>query len=544
MKPRPHQAEAIKALAATHKAQCIMPCGTGKTLVQIETARTAARVVVIQPSIALVSQNAAAWRAQRPGLEALALCSRIDLAEDEHTEDLRKQVTLSSDAADAAACLSRGGVVFTTYASAPKLFDTDVDLVIYDEAHRTAGSKDKAAALTLASGFFGSAEPRRLFFTATPRVCAGDDMLSMHDETVYGPVGFEMTYEQASNTDAYLERWGTGEAPIVPFQVVSLLLPLEEYEQVRARYQNRAFTAEGAPAEIDIGVLIAATALRKVEEKYGVKRTFVFTSTCRRAAGFASVTGGGFVTGYQKDWERARVMQQLIDGQITSIANARYLTEGVDVPTVDAVMFADPRQSVVDIVQALGRAVRRTPGKERALVIVPVPFTEEGDLVGRYSKVGRVFQALVAHDSTLREQINHAATAITRKTNDGSVYVDRVVWDAPVDISLEVLERIEVHARRVSRSKDPFGDLLQFYDTHGRWPGRPRQDPLDPRGRLSMYANNLRKFERNGRTYGPKKRAEDWQCAELNKRGFPWGTGLQVRDCGKRADDLLTDTGN
>ena len=105
--------------------------------------------------------------------------------------------------------------------------------------------------------------------------------------------------------------------------------------------------------------------------------------------------------------ERERVLHILKEpDRPTVVTNARCLTEGIDVPSLDAVAFVDPRSSAVDIVQAVGRVMRRAPGKERGYVVVPV-FLREADLADPEAAVessafARVLDVLRALRPTIR----------------------------------------------------------------------------------------------------------------------------------------------
>ena len=75
--------------------------------------------------------------------------------------------------------------------------------------------------------------------------------------------------------------------------------------------------------------------------------------------------------------QRDRIVNEFASKKGALITNARCLTEGVDVPNIDCIVFADPRKSRIDIVQALGRALRRKEGKDWGYVILPVVY--DGD---------------------------------------------------------------------------------------------------------------------------------------------------------------------
>ena len=94
------------------------------------------------------------------------------------------------------------------------------------------------------------------------------------------------------------------------------------------------------------------------------------------------------------------------------LSNAKCLTEGVDVPALDAVLFLQPRKSIVDVVQAVGRVMRRSEGKDFGYVILPVgvPAGVAPEVALRdnktYQVVWQVLQALRSHDERLAAEIN------------------------------------------------------------------------------------------------------------------------------------------
>ena len=71
------------------------------------------------------------------------------------------------------------------------------------------------------------------------------------------------------------------------------------------------------------------------------------------------------------------------------LANARCLSEGVDVPTLDGVAFIDPRRSQVDVVQAVGRAIRKADDKTIGTIVIPV-FVDENTIPKQAARVVRV----------------------------------------------------------------------------------------------------------------------------------------------------------
>src|SRR5690606_32848086 len=108
------------------------------------------------------------------------------------------------------------------------------------------------------------------------------------------------------------------------------------------------------------------------------------------------------------DW----LKQPTPDNTCRILTNARCLSEGVDVPSLDAVMFLQPRDSEIDIVQAVGRVMRKAPGKKYGYVILPIgipagmsPSEALADNQ-KYKVVWQVLQALRAHDERFDSTVN------------------------------------------------------------------------------------------------------------------------------------------
>src|SRR6185503_12921221 len=125
------------------------------------------------------------------------------------------------------------------------------------------------------------------------------------------------------------------------------------------------------------------------------------------------------------------------EGECRVLTNAKCLTEGVDIPALDAVMFLTPRRSKIDIVQAVGRVMRKPPGKQLGYVILPVAITAGLDPMAAldqntdYDAVWEVLQALRAHDERFNAYINRIALS-SAKPGEGP---DDPIKVIPVDIA-------------------------------------------------------------------------------------------------------------
>ncbi|MFG2432587.1 Helicase associated domain protein [Streptomyces sp. NPDC048590] len=428
---RPHQKDAVAAATRTlrthPRASLIAACGTGKTLIAARTAARIAprgRVLVLLPTLDLLSQTIRSWRqAGRKG-PAIAVCSARQ-ALDHHP--LGAGVPLTTNPAELAALTEQVGpgplTVYATYASLPAVVAAHRDhhlppwdLVVVDEAHRTAGRLGKAWA-----GIHHDDQvpaTRRLYLTATPRIWdPGTDhtdtpVASMDDETLFGPVAWRLTLSDAIDLGL-----------LADYQI---LVPVIQDTDLR----DWLATSPGAGAD---GLRLAGhqVAVLRAIHDHQLRRVLTFHHRVADARAFATTlpdTAATLPTNLQPDslWTqwisgthpprtRRRILLDFATRthpeQPAVLANARVLGEGIDVPAIDAVVFADPKNSPVDTVQAVGRALRQTPGaSKKATLIVPVYLTPDenpDDLLSAdaYTPLWRTIQALRAHDTRLEARL-------------------------------------------------------------------------------------------------------------------------------------------
>ena len=466
---RPHQEAAIADVLAGFenydRGKLIMACGTGKTFTALKLTEKlvpkGGLVLFLVPSIALLSQTLREWTAEAEfPLRSFAVCSDTKVGrgngEDLRVSDLAYPATTNAERLVNEVKKGLGNavtVIFSTYQSidvvseAQKAGLPPFDLVICDEAHRTTGvvRGDKASYFIKVHEERFLQAKKRLYMTATPRIYAdasktkaqnaGVDLYSMDDEAIYGPEFHRLNFSKAV------------EAGILSDYKVIILAVDEQHVLQHLGY--RIHDNEDNVTLDDVAKIVGcwnALSKRFMENE---KDQVVDPTPMRRAVAFSnSIKNSKRVTdlfaGTIEDYRRSlpgdggknllvcevdhvdgthniaqrnsklQWIRENTDENICRIlSNARCLTEGVDVPELDAVIFLNPRDSQVDVVQAVGRVMRKPNDKKQyGYVILPIVVSAEDspeEAIGKnqnYRVVWEVLNALRAHDDRFNDIVN------------------------------------------------------------------------------------------------------------------------------------------
>ena len=532
-KPDTHQVEAIKAvkskLKSLDRGQMIMACGTGKTFTTlwIKEALKAQTTLVLLPSLSLLSQTMREWAwAGNTDFEILNVCSDQSVGrqnvEDMKTSDAPFSVT--SEIPKIVRFLKKSGprVLFCTYQSSELIAEAQLDkavptfdLAVADEAHRCAGKADAGFA-TILDGHKIRAN-KRLFTTATPRYFgkpikdaakARDlSVVGMDNEEVFGPVVHKLSFGEAIQRDLLTDY----QVVIVGVDEPTVKQWIEDYEIV----------ATNPNEHTDARTLAAKIGLIKAIKDYDLKRLISFHSRVEGARKFskelvdvvnlvqpASRPEGTFLSDYVSGKMKAGDRKQKIDdlkvleGYDRGIlTNARCLAEGVDVPSLDGVAFIDPRGSQVEIIQAVGRAIRKVRGAEvqtKGTIVIPV-FIEAGDdpeasiEASNFKPVWDVLKALRAHDDELSKALDKYRTNMAKNVSQNREDIsDKVIFDIPLSVDVEfsnALRTVLVEASTVSW-EFWFGLLSVFIEREGylQVPSRHKESGYE----LGMWVSNQR----------------------------------------------------
>ena len=523
--PKPLQEGAIDAVCEglsnpnVDRGKLIMACGTGKTYVSLRIAERLVPddgcIVFAAPSISLVSQARREWLTytNRP-MSSLVVCSdRTAGGRGESYEAGPDDLVcpVESDPFRIAEHLCKPKsvkVVFTTYHSLGRVVEAQrlvgaptFDLAIADEAHRTTGA-DSQADGKVNFQLFHDAENliarKRLYMTATQRIYTptsksslserGIKVVDMGDVEVFGRALYHVKFKDAV-TEGELSDYrvivlGIHESNLTP----SLRQAAESPEAIKAKID------QSAAARL-LGTMLAMNGFvegSRSETPERLHRTIAYASNVARSKWFAETIRNPYVrrpisakfgegqfglslesvhldaksSALRRDQELRRLNDAGKNNEARLISNVRIFTEGVDVPALDAVSFLDPRNSQIDIVQAVGRVMRRAEGKKFGYIIVPICIPEDVDNIADtlakredgYRAIGEVLRALQSHDERLADQIaNYLIVAETdpssslQPPSDDVLREDAEEYGAP-SFDLQPVETEDLFTHVVSAS--------------------------------------------------------------------------------------------
>jgi len=463
----------VNGFETVNRGKLIMAPGTGKTYTSMAIAEELAknkngvfRVLYLVPSIQLLSQTLRGWTADTNyNMDAIAVCSDRKVTKKESNDDVadinvadigypattdtnklleyQSRIENSNNKGDFL-------TVFSTYQSIDVIIEAqkqgfyEFDLVVCDEAHRTTGATElgkEDSSFTKVHYDENIKTAKRLYQTATPRVY-GDAAKQKADE-------LSVVIADMDNDDLYGEefyRIGFGDAIRQGILTDYKVMVLAVDEEMIARSFQQMFANKDSELEFDdvtkiVGCWNGLVRRRShSDEALGapMKRAIAFTGTIRESKlitdMFTHVVdqylyqdtneehehqyeieidhADGSMNALEKNKKISWLKDEVPDNTCRILSNARFLTEGVDVPDLDAIMFLKPRKSKIDIAQAVGRVMRKSPGKDYGYVILPIGVPAGADTNSvldnndKYRVVWEVLNALRSLDERFDATIN------------------------------------------------------------------------------------------------------------------------------------------
>lgn len=450
-KPKEHQKKALKSAQEyfiqenKQRGKLIFPCGAGKSLTGywMTTELQAKKTIVAVPSLSLVKQTLEVYLrevvASKRSVKWLCICSDEGIGKDDDivyfTENIG--VPCQTDALYIQNWLEANKdeeiFIFTTYQSGRIIADISkqlgitFDLGIFDEAHKTVGANKKLFSHLLFEENISIT--KRIFMTATERFYKGskDDIISMDDEDIYGDTFAQMSFKEAIETGL-----------LTDYKVITIEIQKSEIAEF-IRENNLVQLNDKWKKETEARSMASMLALRKAMKMFPIKNAVSFHSSIEKAVRNKELQqyitetydyqpiDTFTVSGKQATSKRNSIVQEFARSEHSLITNARCLTEGVDVPNIDCIIFSDPRKSKVDIVQALGRALRKKEGKDWGYVILPIIYDDTTQDIDNdnFQEILSIVRGLASNDERIVEFFKDKEQANNKKeTKDGQFHLE------------------------------------------------------------------------------------------------------------------------
>jgi predicted helicase len=431
-------------------------------------------ILFLVPSIALLGQALREWSADaNEPINAIAICSDPDITQQRKRNEDTDSFSVVDLALPASTdtgfilhqfeqikkkALPGMTVVFSTYQSIEVLARAqkawlkngfpEFDLIICDEAHRTTGvslaGEDESAFTKVHDPDFIKAK-KRLYMTATPRLYSDDTkskaaqaeaiLCSMDDKALYGEEMYRIGFGEAVERDL-----------LTDYKVLILTLNdkdvPESYRKVLTDQKMEINTDDASKLIGTINALskqfLGDEGITKASDPVPMKRAVAFCAniaTSKKISASYNIATEAYLGSLppEKKEQMVTVAAQHMDGTMAApardemlswlkeetegnecriITNVRVLSEGVDVPSLDSVLFLSARNSQVDVVQSVGRVMRKSPGKKYGYIVIPVVVPAEVDANialddnERYKVVWTVLNALRAHDDRFNATVH------------------------------------------------------------------------------------------------------------------------------------------
>src|SRR5699024_10240387 len=414
--------DAVKGFEEADRGKLIAACGIGKTLVSkwIVENMESKLILFMDPSLSLIKQTIHEWvdKTNKP-FQFLAVCSDNTVLSQEMEDNI-----ITSDLVDFPVTTDpeqvanffkikteNPKVIFSTYHSLDiiklAIMDNDIkfDIGIFDESHRTVGSDDTPL-FNLALRDQGIPIKKRLFMTATEKFITDNvkdklsqkniEVYSMDDEEIYGKEFSVLNFGQAIEKKI-----------ISDYEIIVCAISNKDTLDLLEENASILTDSQGEEEKINIDLLLKKVILAKALNDFDINKIVTYHSNVKRSKEFIDSSSNlslrnliltsneiinndklfvDYVSEYMSAGKRNNLLKNFEEKEYGVISNARCLTEGIDVPSIDCVYFVDNRTSKIDIIQAIGRALRKKNNvNKKAKIILPIILDENQKVIESYT---------------------------------------------------------------------------------------------------------------------------------------------------------------
>ncbi|EGO5849059.1 TPA: DEAD/DEAH box helicase [Enterococcus faecalis] len=470
-KTRPYQNEAINLtmdyFKENDRGQLIMAPGTGKTFTSLKLVEKMAKqtnketfnVLYLVPSIQLLSQTLIGWNNDTElSMHSFAVTSDRNASKKKNDDELSAKDIGFPATTDSEKLLSNYKkiennqrdltVVYSTYQSIEVLHEAqekgfpEFDIIICDEAHRTTGAKalgEEASVFTRVHNNNYVKANKRLYQTATPKIYGTDAkqkaedssivLSSMDNKDIYGEEIFRLGFGQAVSNDILtdykvmvlavdekviqkdMQRVLSDSENGLDIDDVSKLIGVWNGLMKRSSVDKEA-VFEGKPMQRAISFINTINNSKKISSQFNevVNEYLDGNESIQQSINVRHVDG--MMNTLEKKEALDWLSEDFAEDETRVLSNVKFLTEGIDVPNLDAVIFLAPKKSQVDIVQAVGRIMRKFKDKEYGYIILPIVIPEGTtpesilDNNKKYEAVWQILNALRSVDERFSAMIN------------------------------------------------------------------------------------------------------------------------------------------
>ncbi len=411
---RSYQLDAVVSCVAEFKTksrtQCLMAPGSGKTVVSllIKEALKPKVTIFFVPSVQLIYQQYMSWAKFRTDdFDALVVTSTKLSEQNEAMLGLLKvnHVGVTTAASDiktfiASKKYKNDRVIFCTYYSSGKVItackNKEIDLIICDEAHHVSGRFDKRSVRLLDNERIKV--KHRLFMTATPKLCRGEDdtlvSAGMNNPELFGDVAYTLSFNKAVELGILCD-----------YRVYAAVVNKRELNNLKVKASH--------------GEKISLAATKKIFEKDIGTRGLSFHNRIARSHKFAEhlrevlpkTTFIGSVDYTHSHASRNGMLDSLQNADRGIISNVSIFGEGFDYDELDFIIMVDPKNSITEIVQNIGRVIRKHKDKDIGTIVIPL-YQQDGEISldeslnkSSFEQIYRIATALGTVDMMLGDEL-------------------------------------------------------------------------------------------------------------------------------------------